>query len=97
MSRRLLVSLLTVSILATGAIAAAQEVGPSVKTTVQGRRLQPIGDLVGLGNFPIGGAVTPDGRFLWTASSGRGKMTSAPRRQSACQAVTVPPPATKSS
>src|SRR3989442_2838109 len=35
-----------------------------------GRVLQPDGTLVGLGNFPTGGALTPDGRFYWTVSSG---------------------------
>ena len=25
-----------------------------------------------MGNFPTGGAVTPDGRFYWTVSTGRG-------------------------
>lgn len=37
-----------------------------------GRQLQPAGALVGLGNFPTGGALTPDGRFYWTLSAGRG-------------------------
>ena len=35
-----------------------------------GRVLQPDGTLVGVGNFPTGGALTPDGRFYWTVSSG---------------------------
>ena len=25
-----------------------------------------------VGNFPTGGALTPDGRFYWTVSTGRG-------------------------
>ncbi|HEX2016222.1 MAG TPA: YncE family protein, partial [Solirubrobacteraceae bacterium] len=37
-----------------------------------GRQLHPFGLLVALGNFPVGGAVTPDGRFYWTVSAGRG-------------------------
>jgi len=37
-----------------------------------GRALQPDGTLVGVGNFPTGGALTPDGRFYWTVSSGFG-------------------------
>jgi YVTN family beta-propeller protein len=37
-----------------------------------GRDLHPAGDLVALGNFPSGGALTPDGRFYWTISTGRG-------------------------
>lgn len=32
----------------------------------------PTTDLVALGNFPTGGAVTADGRFLWTVSAGFG-------------------------
>ena len=39
-------------------------------TLPNGRALQPDGTLVGLGNFPTGGALTPDGRFYWTVSSG---------------------------
>src|SRR5450759_2150967 len=35
-----------------------------------GRELAPEGTQVTLGNFPTGGAVTADGRFLWTVSSG---------------------------
>ena len=37
-----------------------------------GRVLHPDGTLVGVGNFPTGGALTPDGRFYWTVSSGFG-------------------------
>jgi DNA-binding beta-propeller fold protein YncE len=39
---------------------------------LNGRRLTPEGAQVTLGNFPIGGAVTADGRFLWTVSAGFG-------------------------
>jgi YVTN family beta-propeller protein len=35
-----------------------------------GRQLTPAGVQVVLGNFPTGGAVTADGRFLWTVSAG---------------------------
>ncbi|MEI6622023.1 MAG: hypothetical protein WCP28_08970, partial [Actinomycetes bacterium] len=35
-----------------------------------GRQLTPAGTQVELGNLPMGGAVTADGRFLWTVSSG---------------------------
>ena len=37
-----------------------------------GRQLTPAGDQVELGNLPTGGAVTADGRFLWTVSAGMG-------------------------
>jgi DNA-binding beta-propeller fold protein YncE len=48
-------------------------IGPDQALTGNGRHLQPAGALVGLGNFPTGGAVTPDGRFYWTVSTGRGR------------------------
>jgi DNA-binding beta-propeller fold protein YncE len=47
-------------------------IGPSLGILPSGRHLQPAGTLVPLGNFPTGGALTPDGRFYWTVSSGRG-------------------------
>lgn len=45
---------------------------PSPGTGLQpsGRLLTPAGTLVELGNLPMGGAVTDDGRYLWTASAG---------------------------
>ena len=65
------------SVLAAGVAMAAttddNAVGPAAKTTVQGRRLSPFGALVGIGNFPTGGAPTRDGRFYWTISTGRGR------------------------
>ena len=39
--------------------------------TANGRHLTPPGRLVTLGQFPTGGAMTPDGRFYWTVSTGR--------------------------
>jgi DNA-binding beta-propeller fold protein YncE len=61
---------------AAGAIGAAGggrsgRIGPSLKVTGNGRLLRPAGKLVTLGHFPTGGAVTPDGRFYWTVSTGR--------------------------
>jgi DNA-binding beta-propeller fold protein YncE len=47
-------------------------VGPDLKTTGNGHRLNPLGTQVGIGNFPTGGAVTRDGRYYWTVSTGRG-------------------------
>ena len=50
---------------------------PDPSTTVStgpelanGRHLTPAGTQVDLGNYPTGAAVTNDGRFLWTVSSG---------------------------
>ena len=37
-----------------------------------GRDLNPAGKMTQLGNFPAGGALTTNGRFLWTLSAGRG-------------------------
>jgi DNA-binding beta-propeller fold protein YncE len=48
-------------------------IGPGQALLGNGRHLQPAGALVGLGNFPTGGAVTPNGRFYWTVSTGRGR------------------------
>jgi hypothetical protein len=38
-----------------------------------GRDLNPAGKMTQLGNFPAGGALTTNGRFVWTLSAGRGK------------------------
>ena len=45
---------------------------PSTSLLLNGRQLTPQGTQVALGNFPTGGAVTADGRFLWTVSTGFG-------------------------
>ena len=45
---------------------------PSTGLLLNGRQLTPQGAQVALGNFPTGGAVTADGRFLWTVSTGFG-------------------------
>ena len=45
---------------------------PATKLLLNGRQLHPAGTQVTLGNFPTGGAVTADGRFLWTVSTGCG-------------------------
>jgi DNA-binding beta-propeller fold protein YncE len=47
-------------------------VGPRTRLQPTGRQLDPVGKLTRLGNFPTGGALTPNGRFLWTLSTGRG-------------------------
>src|SRR4051794_16603207 len=46
------------------------QVGPTDQVTATLRHLKPYGDLVKVGNFPGGAAVTPDGRFYWTISAG---------------------------
>ena len=52
----------------------SEQTAPDPKTglLLNGRRLAPQGAQVTLGNFPTGGAVTVDGRFLWTVSTGSG-------------------------
>ena len=45
---------------------------PASSLLLNGRQLTPQGAQVTLGNFPTGGAVTADGRFLWTVSTGFG-------------------------
>jgi YVTN family beta-propeller protein len=47
-------------------------VGPKTRVQPTGRKLDPVGKLTKLGNFPTGGALTPNGRYLWTLSTGRG-------------------------
>src|SRR3954463_6663584 len=47
-------------------------IGPTLGLLGNGRLLHPAGTLVGLGNFPTGGALTPDGHSYWTLSTGRG-------------------------
>ena len=44
---------------------------PATGFLLNGRQLTPQGAQVALGNFPTGGAVTADGRFLWTVSAGQ--------------------------
>ena len=80
MNRRALPAILVVLCVGGAvAVATAQDdvvtgrIGPAQATLGNGRHLQPFGKLVSLGNFPTGGAVTPDGRFFWTVSTGRGR------------------------
>lgn len=49
------------------------EIGPKFRITSNGRWLHPAGRLTMVGNFPTGGALTPDGRFYWVVDSGYGK------------------------
>ena len=48
-------------------------VGPKTGLLQDGRLLHPAGRLTPVGNFPTGGAATPDGRFYWALSTGRGR------------------------
>src|SRR5579884_4099371 len=48
-------------------------IGPDLHLTANGRFLRPAGRLTQVGDFPTGGALTPDGRFYWAVDSGHGK------------------------
>jgi DNA-binding beta-propeller fold protein YncE len=47
-------------------------IGPERALLNNGRHLRPYGRLVKVGGFPTGAALTPDGRYYWTVSTGRG-------------------------
>ena len=74
-----LVVFICLTVVAVGAALAATNpgsdgrIGPQNRIQPSGRLLQPYGKLTGLGNLPAGGALTPDGRFMWTVSAGRGR------------------------
>ena len=46
--------------------------GQVITIANSGRRLTPVGRMTKVGNFPTGGAITPDGKFYWSASAGLG-------------------------
>ncbi|MCW2992300.1 MAG: beta-propeller repeat protein [Solirubrobacterales bacterium] len=70
--RRLLAFLAGAAVVAGVAVAAVTVPGRLVHhQTIDGRILRPSAKLVQLGHFPTGGAVTADGRFYWTVSTGR--------------------------
>jgi DNA-binding beta-propeller fold protein YncE len=68
---------LTLALGATAVYAATQNgvgvIGPATGIQPTGRHLEPQGRLTQLGNLPTGGALTPNGRFLWALSTGRGR------------------------
>src|SRR5713101_2914933 len=49
------------------------EIGPALSITGNGRLLTPAGRMTVLGDFPTGGALSPDGRFYWAVDSGHGQ------------------------
>ena len=67
-----------VAAISVGIVIAAtdpKEEGRTSKSKLQlgsGRDLNPAGKMTELGNYPAGGALTTNGRFLWTLSAGRG-------------------------
>jgi DNA-binding beta-propeller fold protein YncE len=74
--RRLSLMFVLVAVLAGvsagSALATPNIPDPATGFLLNGRQLTPQGAQVALGNFPTGGAVTADGRFLWTVSAGQG-------------------------
>src|SRR4051794_30798437 len=54
------------------ALAATGDIGPSLGIVNSGRHLHPYGAQTQVGSVPMGGALTPDGRFYWTVSAGAG-------------------------
>lgn len=52
---------------------AIPQTGNSVTINNTGRKLSPVGRITTVGNFPTGGALTPDGRFYWAVDSGHGR------------------------
>ena len=75
--RLLVVPLLLLAAMVAGSLVCVANAAPNVPDPatgflLNGRQLTPQGAQVRLGNFPTGGAVTADGRFLWTVSAGQG-------------------------
>jgi DNA-binding beta-propeller fold protein YncE len=77
-ARRIALALAGIAAAGGVAVAAGQvggdgRIGPDQGLLNNGRHLQPFGALVRVGQFPTGGALTPDGRYYWTVSTGRGE------------------------
>jgi DNA-binding beta-propeller fold protein YncE len=75
--RRLALAVTALAV-AGGAVAVAQSgdngrIGPDRALLNNGRHLQPFGTLAKVGQFPTGAALTPNGRYYWTVSTGRGR------------------------
>ena len=78
MKRRALLAILVGALVVVPVVLAVDSVtsgriGPQLHLLDNGRRLHPLGRQVRLGQFPTGGAVTPNGRWYWTVSAGRGQ------------------------
>lgn len=69
----LLAALGSAAIVVAGDDVQVGRIGPASGVLNNGRHLQPFGSLVAVGQFPTGGAVTPNGRWYWTVSAGRGQ------------------------
>jgi DNA-binding beta-propeller fold protein YncE len=80
LKRRIGLALVILAVLAAGVVVAQvsdpKKQGRTSVSKLQlgsGRDLNPAGKMTKLGNYPAGGALTKNGRFLWTLSAGRGK------------------------
>ena len=59
--------------IASAAVGTSGRVGPAFSLTPSGRHLVPAGRMTTVGDFPTGGALSPDGRFYWAVDSGHGQ------------------------
>jgi DNA-binding beta-propeller fold protein YncE len=77
--RRIGLALVALALATVGIVIAATDPKKEGRTSTSklhlgsGRDLNPAGKMTKLGNFPAGGALTKNGRFLWTVSAGRGR------------------------
>jgi DNA-binding beta-propeller fold protein YncE len=68
------VAVMAVAAAVLAAVAADDgRIGPDLRLLNNGRRLSPYGSLTRVGQFPTGAALTPNGRWYWTVSTGRGQ------------------------
>ena len=58
---------------ASAGLGVAGRVGPAYSLSPDGRLLEPAGRLTTVGDYPTGGALSPDGRFYWAVDSGHGQ------------------------
>jgi DNA-binding beta-propeller fold protein YncE len=91
--RRLSIVLVLVAVVAGCSSGGSRAPDPATGLLINGRQLTPSGTQVKLGNFPTGGAVTADGRFLWTISAGFGsndvRIVDTSRHR-VCQTIPLP-------
>lgn len=80
MRRTSVIALVCVTLGLSGGVALAADndtsngrIGPAYGITPGGRQLTPAGRMTVLGDFPTGGALSPDGRFYWAVDSGHGR------------------------
>jgi DNA-binding beta-propeller fold protein YncE/phospholipase C len=67
-----IVALAGIGVAIAAVVAPDGRIGPSMRLLGNGRHLTPQGRMTRVGNFPTGGALSTDGRFYWTVSTGRG-------------------------